>query len=254
VRIDVITLFPGMFQAPLETSMIGRALERGLLDVQVHDLRDWTHDKHRTVDDYSFGGGPGMVMKPEPLYESVDAVQALADEPAYVIFLTPSGKVFDQAAARALATRPRLVLVCGRYEGFDERALALADLELSIGDYVLTGGELPALVVIDATARLLPGVLGGETSAAEESFTEGLLEYPQYTRPQVYRGMEIPDVLVSGDHGRIAAWRREQSLKRTARVRPELLRHARLTDEERGVLNGESVRPHGPASEGKPDD
>jgi tRNA (guanine37-N1)-methyltransferase len=253
MRVDVITLFPEMFDAPLGTSMIGRAIERGLLDVHLHDLRDWTHDKHRTVDDYPFGGGPGMVMKPEPLYESVEAVQGLADKRAFVVFLTPAGRVFDQAMARDLADMPRLMLVCGRYEGFDERALALADLQLSIGDYILTGGELPALVVIDATARLLPGVLGGETSAADESFSEGLLEYPQYTRPQVYRGMEIPEILASGDHGRIAAWRRRESLKRTARTRPELLRHAHLSDEER-IVRDNSVGDGGREVEGNPDD
>ncbi len=236
MRIDIITLFPEMFGGPLGASMIGRAIERDLLDVHLHDLRHWTHDKHRTVDDYPFGGGPGMVMKPEPLFEAVEAVQALVGEPAFAVFLSPAGRVFDQGLARELSEKPRVLLVCGRYEGFDERTLALADLELSIGDYVLTGGEFPALVVIDAAARLLPGVLGGETSAAEESFSEGLLEYPQYTRPQVYRGMEIPEVLASGDHGRIAAWRRDQSLRRTARVRPELLRHARLSKEERRTV------------------
>lgn len=245
MRIDVITLFAEMFGGPLGASMIGRAIERDLLDVNLHDLRDWTHDKHRTVDDYPFGGGPGMVMKPEPLFEAVEAVQALAEEPAFAVFLTPAGRVFDQGLARELSEKPRLLLVCGRYEGFDERTLALADLELSIGDYVLTGGELPTLVVIDAAARLLPGVLGGETSAAEESFSEGFLEYPQYTRPQVYRGMEIPQVLASGDHGRIAAWRRDQSLRRTARVRPELLRHAHLSKEERRTVEEETALPEG---------
>jgi len=254
VRIDVITLFPEMFGGPLGTSMIGRALERGLLDVHLHDLRDWTHDKHRTVDDYPFGGGPGMVMKPEPLFEAVEAVQALSEEQPFVVFLSPAGRVLDQAIARELSARRRLMLVCGRYEGFDERALALADLELSIGDYVLTGGELPALVVIDAAARLLPGVLGGQTSAADESFSEGLLEYPQYTRPQVYRGMEIPEVLASGDHGRIAAWRRRESLRRTARIRPELLRHAELTDEERRLVEEEAARTDGRTPEGPPND
>ena len=254
MRIDVITLFPEMFGGPLGTSMIGRALERGLLDVHLHDLRDWTHDKHRTVDDYPFGGGPGMVMKPEPLFEAVEAVQALSEEQPFVVFLSPAGRVLDQAIARELSARRRLMLVCGRYEGFDERALALADLELSIGDYVLTGGELPALVVIDAAARLLPGVLGGQTSAADESFSEGLLEYPQYTRPQVYRGMEIPEVLASGDHGRIAAWRRRESLRRTARIRPELLRHAELTDEERRLVEEEAARTDGRTPEGPPND
>ncbi len=254
MRIDVITLFPAMFDGPLGASMIGRAIERGLLDVHLHDLRDSTHDKHRTVDDYSFGGGPGMVMKPEPVFEAVEAVQAQTAEKAYVVFFAPAGHVFDQALAEDLSHKPRLLFVCGRYEGFDERALSLADLEVSIGDYVLTGGELPALVVIDAAARLLPGVLGGETSAAEESFSEGLLEYPQYTRPQVYRGMEIPEVLASGDHGRIAAWRREQSVRRTARVRPDLLRHASLSVEEKRMTDEEIARTSEHVTEGTPDD
>ena len=247
MRVDVITLFPEIFGGPLGASMIGRAIERGLLDVHLHDLRDWTHDKHRTVDDYSFGGGPGMVMKPEPIFEAVEAVKTLSDEQTTIVFFSPAGRVFDQRLARELADKPRLVLVCGRYEGIDERALALADLEVSIGDYVLTGGELPALVVIDAACRLVPGVLGGETSAADESFSEGLLEYPQFTRPQVYRGMEIPEVLASGDHGRIAAWRREQSVRRTARVRPDLLRHASLTAEERAYADEEIARRAGHA-------
>ncbi len=250
MRADVITIFPEVFPGPLGASMIGRAIERGLLDVHLHDLRDWTHDKHRTVDDYSFGGGPGMVMKPEPIFEAVEAVQGQSEEPAFVVFFSPAGRRFDQSVAEDLSSKPRLLFVCGRYEGIDERTLALADLELSIGDYVLTGGELPALVVIDAAARLLPGVLGKEQSAADESFSEGLLEYPQYTRPQVYRGMEIPEVLASGDHGRIAAWRREQSVRRTARVRPDLLRHARLTAEEQRIAAEEIARSSGLAPEG----
>lgn len=254
MRIDVISIFPEMFDGPLGTSMIGRARERGLLDVRVHDLRAWTHDKHRTTDDYPFGGGPGMVMKPEPVFEAVDAVDNLAEEPPYVVFFTPAGQVFDQRLAEDLATRPRLLLVCGRYEGFDERALSLANLELSIGDYVLTGGELPALVVIDAAARLIPGVLGHAESAADESFSAGLLEYPQYTRPQVYRGMEIPEVLASGDHARIARWRREQSVLKTARLRPDLLEHADLTPEERDMTEGEIARSRGCAEEGSLDD
>ncbi len=254
MRVDVITLFPEMFPGPLGASMIGRAIERGLLDVHLHDLRDWTHDRHRTVDDYAFGGGPGMVMKPEPIFEAVEAVQSQAEDRAYVVFFSPAGRVLDQTLARDLSSRKRLLLVCGRYEGMDERALTLANLELSIGDYVLTGGELPALVVIDAAARLLPGVLGDETSVADESFSEGLLEYPQYTRPHVYRGMEIPEVLASGDHGRIAAWRREQSVRRTARVRPDLLEHARLTPEEQRIADDEIARARGRATEGPTDD
>ena len=254
MRVDIVSIFPEMFEGPLSTSVIGRARERGLLDTRVHDLRDWTHDRHRTTDDSPFGGGPGMVMKPEPVFEAVEAVRAMADEAPYVVFLSPAGRVFDQRLAEDLALRPRLLLVCGRYEGFDERTLELADLELSIGDYVLTGGELPALVVVDATARLIPGVLGHDESAADESFSVGLLEYPQYTRPQVYRGMEIPVVLASGDHARIAAWRREQAVIKTARVRPDLLAHASLTPEEERLAEAEIARASGRGQEGTPHD
>jgi tRNA (guanine37-N1)-methyltransferase len=254
MRVDVVSIFPEMLEGPLNTSVIGRARERGLLEANVHDLRDWTHDRHRTTDDYPFGGGPGMVMKPEPVYEAVEAVQAMADEPAYVVFVTPAGRVFDQRLAEDLATHPRLMFVCGRYEGFDERTLALADLELSIGDYVLTGGELPALVVIDAAVRLIPGVLGHDESADDESFSAGLLEYPQYTRPQVYRGMKIPEVLASGDHARIAAWRREQAIVRTAQVRPDLLERASLTPDERQLASAEIARPAGRDEEGPTND
>jgi len=245
VIIDVISIFPDMFEGPLSTSIIGSARERGLLEVRCHDLRDWTHDRHRSTDDTPYGGGPGMVMKPQPLFESVEAVQELEDEPGRVIFFTPAGTPFTQAIAEELSGEERLVMVCGRYEGFDERALSLADLELSIGDYVLTGGELPAMVVIDAVSRLLPGVLGHVDSASDESFSDGLLEYPQYTRPAVYRDMEVPDVLRSGDHPRVASWRREQSVRKTARIRPELLAHASLSDDERRIAREEQNGPAG---------
>ena len=248
MRVDVLTIFPGMFPAVLNASIVGLARERGLLEVHVHDLRSWTHDRHRTTDDYPYGGGPGMVMKPEPVFEAVDAIQALEEDAATVVFLTPAGEVFDQPRAESLAQCERILLVCGRYEGFDERCLALADVELSIGDYVLTGGEIPTLVVIDAVSRLLPGVLGHEESAVDESFAAGLLEYPQYTRPPGYRGMEVPEVLLSGDHARIAAWRREQSIQKTARVRPDLLDRAELSDDEllvaRATAPGEIGRAH----------
>ena len=229
---DVITIFPGMFEAPMSASIVGLARERGLIEFRTHDLRDHTHDKHRTTDDYPYGGGPGLVMKPEPVFEAVEAVQALEDEPGLVVFFTPAGRKFDQALAEELATHERLVMVCGRYEGFDERALSLADLELSVGDYVLTGGELPAMVVADAISRHVPGVLGDDESAVDESFSEGLLEYPQYTRPAEYRGMGVPEVLRSGDHAKIAAWRREKSIEKTARVRPDILGSAILTEAE----------------------
>lgn len=234
--VDVITIFPAMFEGPMSTSMVGLARERGLLDLRVHDLREYTEDRHRSTDDSPYGGGPGMVMRPEPLFRAVRAVQSLGPDPATVIFLTPGGESFTQQTARDLSAKDRLILVCGRYEGFDERTFALADLRLSIGDYVLTGGELPAMVVIDAVVRLVPGVLGHEESAAEESFSEGLLEYPQYTRPAVFEDMPVPDVLLSGDHARIAGFRRREAVLRTARTRPDLLHGARLSSEERDLV------------------
>ena len=224
MKIDVLTLFPGMFAGPLDESIVQRAREAGLLDLQIHNLRRWTHDVHQTVDDRPFGGGPGMVLKPEPIFE---AVEALATERTRVILLTPSGRKFVQPIARELAAREHVLLVCGAYEGFDERIReALADDELSIGDYVLTNGALPAMVIIDAVTRLLPGALGHEQSAADESFSAGGpgLEYPQYTRPAEFRGMKVPAELLSGNHALIEKWRREQALLRTRERRPDLLR------------------------------
>jgi len=222
MKVDVLTLFPGMFAGPLDESIIKRARRGGFLDLTVHNLRDWTHDRHRTVDDKPFGGGPGMLLKPEPVFESVES---LASERTYVVLLTPSGRTFNQSVARELAVREHLLLVCGSYEGFDERIREhLADDELSIGDYVLTNGALPAMVIIDAVARLLPGVLGDEGSAADESFSHGLLEYPHYTRPADFRGWKVPEVLLSGNHAEIEKWRREQAVKRTAERRPDLVR------------------------------
>jgi tRNA (guanine37-N1)-methyltransferase len=219
----VLTLFPGMFAGPLDESIVQRAREAGLLDLQIHNLRRWTHDVHQTVDDRPFGGGPGMVLKPEPIFE---AVEALATERTRVILLTPSGRRFEQAIARELAAHEHLLLVCGAYEGFDERIReALADDELSIGDYVLTNGALPAMVIVDAVTRLLPGALGHQQSAAEESFSPGGpgLEYPQYTRPAEFRGMKVPAELLSGNHALIERWRQEQALQRTRERRPDLL-------------------------------
>ena len=233
MRVDVITVLPQMFPGVLGLSILGRAVDSGALEVHVHDLREWTTDRHRTTDDYPFGGGPGMVMKPEPVFSAVEAVAELDPRPPHTVLICPQGRPLDQARVADLATKPRLVLITGRYEGFDERIRTLADEEISIGDYVLTGGELPALVLIDAVARLLPGVLGGEGSAEDESFVSGLLEYPQYTRPAVYRDMHVPDVLLSGDHARIATWRREQSIERTAERRPDLIDGAELTPDER---------------------
>jgi tRNA (guanine37-N1)-methyltransferase len=221
VKIDVLTLFPAMFAGPLDESIIMRARKSGLLDLKIHQLRDWTHDRHKTVDDRPFGGGPGMLMKPEPLFE---AVESLRRETTKVILLSPSGRKFSHAIARELAQENDLLLVTGHYEGFDERVREmLADDELSIGDYVLTNGALPAMVVIDAVTRLLPGVLGDDESSHDESFSHGLLEYPQYTRPAEFRGMKVPDVLVSGNHAEIEKWRREQAQLKTKEQRPDLL-------------------------------
>jgi tRNA (guanine37-N1)-methyltransferase len=231
VRCDIVTIFPEFFGSPLAAGLLGKAGERGLIEVRAHDLRDWTHDRHRTVDDAPFGGGAGMVMRPEPWFEALDDL--LAAGPARVILLAPDGDRFDQRAAVRLAAEPRLVLCCGRYEGVDERVRTRVDEVLSIGDYVLAGGETAALVVLDAVARLLPGVMGNAASAADESFADGLLEYPQYTRPAVYRDLEVPEILRSGNHGAVASWRRERSIERTRKVRPDLLERADLTEEER---------------------
>jgi len=221
MKIDVLTLFPGMFAGPLDESIIKRARAAGLLDLKIHYLRDYTHDRHKTVDDRPFGGGPGMLLKPEPIFE---AVEDLAREDTRVVLLSPAGRTFNQAIAVKLAQVEHLLLVSGHYEGFDERVRErLADDELSIGDYVLTNGALPAMVIIDAVTRLLPGALGDETSAHEESFSHGLLEYPQYTRPAEFRGMKVPDVLLSGNHAEIAKWRAEQARRRTQERRPDLL-------------------------------
>ncbi len=224
MRIDLLTLFPGMFAGPLDESIVKRARQSGALDLQLCNLRDYAHDRHRTVDDRPFGGGPGMLLKPEPIFE---AVEALADEQTRVILLSPVGRVFNQAVARELAQCAHLLLVTGHYEGFDERVREhLADDELSIGDYVLTNGALPAMVVVDAVTRLLPGVLGDDASAHEESFSAVIpgLEYPQNTRPAEFRGMKVPEVLVSGNHAEIAKWRAEQAKLRTKERRPDLIK------------------------------
>jgi tRNA (guanine37-N1)-methyltransferase len=221
MKIDVLTLFPAMFAGPLDESIVKRAREAGLLDLKIHNLRDYAHDRHRTVDDRPFGGGPGMLLKPEPIFE---AVESLAREATRVVLLAPSGRQFNQAIARELAQADDLLFISGHYEGFDERIREqLADDELSIGDYVLTNGALPAMVIIDAVTRLLPGVLGDDESADEESFSQGLLEYPQFTRPAEFRGLKVPEVLLSGNHAAIAKWRAEQARLRTKERRPDLL-------------------------------
>jgi tRNA (guanine37-N1)-methyltransferase len=234
LRVDIVTLFPGIVEPALSESMIGRARARGLVDIRVANLRDYADGKHRVTDDYTFGGGSGMVLKPEPLFAAVDALRTPG---ARVILMDPRGRTFDQRVARELAGEKHLILLAGRYEGMDERVSErLADDALSIGDYVLTGGELPALVVADAVIRLLPGVLGGEDAAERESFTGGLLEPPQYTRPEEFRGARVPAVLLSGDHARIARWRRSQALWLTWRTRPDLLARAELTADDRKLL------------------
>jgi len=233
LRIDVVTLFPELFDLPLRTSVIGRGIERGLVQVQAHDLREHGLGRHRSVDDYPYGGGAGMVLRPEPLRS---AVQPLRDAGAHVILLDPAGERLTDAHARELATRDHLALICGRYEGLDERARGLADREVSIGDYVLTGGELPALVLIDAVARLVPGVID-EASAAGDSFAAGLLEHPQYTRPESFAGQDVPPVLLSGNHGEVDRWRRREALRRTLERRPDLLESAPLSDGDRRILD-----------------
>jgi tRNA (guanine37-N1)-methyltransferase len=240
MRIDVVTAFPEVFEPLMGSAMLGIARAKGALEFVAHDLRDWAlPGVHRQIDDSPYGGGSGMILRPEPVFAAVEAVTALDTRRPLVILMSPQGERFAQARAEDLAARERLLIVCGRYEGFDERIRSLADLELSIGDYVLTGGELAAMVVADAVTRLLPGVLGGETSIEDESFTTGLLEYPHYTRPSEYRGMVVPEVLRSGDHGKITRWRRDQALLRTALRRPDLLEAEGvvLTDRERAALS-----------------
>ncbi len=232
MRFDVVTLFPEMVEVPLRTSIIGRAVEAGLISLEIHELRDHGLGRHRSVDDYPYGGGAGMVMRPEPLFAAVEPLRAAG---ANVILLDPAGERLTDALARELSTLPHLALVCGRYEGIDERIRTLVDREVSIGDYVVTGGELPALVLIDAVARLVPGVIA-EASHEGDSFAAGLLEHPQYTRPEEFRGMRVPPVLLSGHHGEVDAWRRREALRRTRDRRPDLLDAAALTDADRAAL------------------
>jgi tRNA (guanine37-N1)-methyltransferase len=241
MRVDVFTLIPESMQAYLDASILGKAQQAGLIDVELHNIRDYTSDRHHTTDDEPYGGGGGMVMKPEPVFAAVEAVLGESVGAIPLIMLTPQGRVFTQQVARELASHSHMALICGRYEGIDERVREhLATDEVSIGDYVLTGGELPALVLIDAVARQIPGVLGDQNASERDSHSAGLLEHPHYTRPAEFRGWRVPDVLTSGDHARIAAWRREQSLLRTLRRRPELLQQVDITDEERRFLDDSS--------------
>ncbi len=241
LRFDILTLFPEMFDSPFNASLLKKARERGLIDIRITDIREFARDKHRTADDYPYGGGSGMVMKIEPVAGALESLEPpLAERIGLVCLLTPQGEVFNQRMARELAEESRIVLVCGHYEGVDERIRKhLVDREISIGDFVLTGGELPAMVVVDAVSRLLSGVLGNELSAAGDSFSseQGLLEYPQYTRPAEFRGWTVPEVLLSGHHAEIESWRRKEALKRTLLRRPDLLKKARLTVEDKAFVD-----------------
>jgi tRNA (guanine37-N1)-methyltransferase len=237
VKFDIVTIFPGMVRGALGEGIVGRAIERGLIDVAVHDLREHTTDRHRVVDDVPFGGGPGMVMKPEPLFKAVEAIRAGRGEPGAVILTSPDGPRFTHATAERLRDLGHVVVLCGRYEGVDERVrAALATEEISIGDYVLSGGELPALVILDAVARLVPGVVGDEASVARDTFARGLLDFPQYTRPAEFRGLGVPAVLLSGHHAEIERWRRREALARTLERRPELVAEGNLDEADRKLL------------------
>lgn len=237
MQFDVFTLLPEVMQAYLQASVLGKAIDAGLFDVRLHNIRDFTTDRHRTTDDEPYGGGGGMVMKPEPIFSAVETVLGEALEETPIVLLTPQGRKFDQAAAGKLSKQPRIALLCGRYEGVDERVrLHLATDEISVGDFVLTGGELPALIVIDAVARLLSGVLGDAEAPFKDSYANGLLEHPHFTRPSSFRGWSVPEILLSGDHARIATWRRQHSLERTWRRRPDLLSEAALNNDDRSFL------------------
>jgi tRNA (guanine37-N1)-methyltransferase len=239
MRIDILSLFPKMFDGPFGESIVKRAVDGGLVSLFIHNFREFAHDKHNTVDDYSFGGGEGMVLKPEPLFEAVESLKAtVGDTAGPVVLLTPQGRLFCHQIAQELSKAQNLILICGHYEGVDERVREhLVTDEISIGEYVLTGGELAAMVVVDAVVRLLPGALGSEQAASEDSYAKGFLEYPQYTRPRAYRGWEVPEVLLSGNHQEIARWRWEQAIERTLLRRPDLLAKASLSKEERELAD-----------------
>lgn len=242
MQIDILTLFPQMFQGPFSVGIFQRAIDRKLVKVNIHNIRDYTHDKHHTVDDYAYGGGAGMVLKPEPIFEAVESIKSdislkAGGDEVPIILLTPQGRLLGQQIVQELSRYSHLILICGRYEGVDERVREhLVTDEISIGDYVLGGGELAAMVIVDAVVRLLPGVLGSEASPLDDSYTTGLLEYPQYTRPDVYRGWSVPEVLLSGDHAQIDKWRREQAILRTLKRRPELLDQANLPPGDRQLV------------------
>jgi tRNA (guanine37-N1)-methyltransferase len=249
MQFEVFTLLPDVFPPYLESSILLRARQRGLVDVRIHNIRDYTQDRHHTTDDTPYGGGGGMVMKPEPVFEAVESVLGLEPAqppPVPVILLTPQGRVFTQRAAEELARHARVALLCGRYEGVDERIREhLVTDEISVGDYVLTGGELPALILIDAISRLIPGVLGDPTGAEDDSHSMGLLEYPHYTRPPEFRGWKVPEVLLSGDHAKIEKWRREQAITRTFHKRPDMIEKAELSEQERKFVEGLKLKAQG---------
>ena len=245
VTFDIVTIFPAMIESALAAGVVGRAIDGGLIDVAIHDLRDFTTDRHRSVDDVPYGGGPGMVMKPEPIFKALDAIEAARGEAVTVLLTSPQGPLLTQAGAERLSAKPHVVLLCGRYEGVDERVRSRVDEEISIGDYVLSGGELPALVVLDAIARFVPGVVGDDQSVAEDSFSRGLLDFPHYTRPAEVGTERVPDVLLSGNHAEIRRWRKRESLARTLARRPELLEKAALDDEERRILAELQEAKHG---------
>jgi len=239
MRIDILSLFPGMFDGPFNHSIIKRAIDRDLLDISIHDIRDYTYDKHHTADDYPYGGGAGMLMKPEPLFEAVESVKKNTENEYTdrVILLTPQGRLFSHQVAQELSLESHLILLCGHYEGVDERVREyLVTDEISIGEFVLTGGELAAMVLVDAVVRLIPGVLGSDQAIEDDSYATGLLEYPQYTRPRVYRGWEVPPILLSGNHEQVARWRREQAVKRTLERNPGLLKGASLSEKDRKLI------------------
>jgi len=236
MKFDILTLFPNMFSSPLRESILGKAIEKGLIQIRTVNIRDFTSDKHQVVDDTPYGGGQGMVMKVEPIARAIESVKS-QNPSAWTVYLTPQGKPLHQDLARRLSTQPHLILLCGRYEGVDERVReSFVDEEISIGDYVLTGGELAAMVVIDTVSRFIPGVLGSDRSAEEDSFYNSLLEYPQYTRPPNFRGHCVPEVLLSGNHSAISLWRRKEALKQTSLRRPDLLANANLTEEDKKLL------------------
>ena len=236
MRFDILTLFPDMFSSPLNESVLKRAQEKGIIEIGVHNIRDYTSDRHRVADDYPYGGGRGMVMKPEPVIRGIESLKSPVEE-SRVVLMTPQGERFHQEYASRLCKLPHIIIVCGRYEGIDERVREYVDEDISIGDYILSGGELPAMVLLDCISRLIPGVLGNPRSADDESFCNGLLESPQYTRPREYRGLEVPDVLLSGDHQKISRWRHVQSLKKTLERRPDLLEKTALQDEDLKILS-----------------